>query len=134
MDEARRLLITPVVAARRRRHVSEYRVKLARQQSATAYRLQLRGQLEAVRARALELLRAVERGHLIFGEVADGSLIGWKLRQVCSACCGRPVDEWDREPGRLQLERWALCWRVLSELGVDAPAVREVLRCVEVAR
>lgn len=114
-----------------RRRVSQYVVK-SRPLTPLAYRLQCAGELEEVRERALEALRRVEAGWCLFDVFADGTLSGWRLRLALARLAGRPADEWDREPGRLQLERWALVQRLLAELGLEPTAsmaqVRKAVR------
>jgi hypothetical protein len=111
---------------------SEYRVQLepARELSPLAYRLQMAGELEAVTARAVNARWRVERGESLFSIFADGSLAGWRLRLALSRIAGQPADEWDREAGRLQLERWALVLRLLAELGQDVPSMAAVRKAV----
>lgn len=85
--------------------------------SAYAVRSERKGQLVEL----VDVLRAVrfavQDGEALTDAVATGTLWGWRAREALSNCLGVPLANWDREPGRTQLERLALVERVLAECG-----------------
>lgn len=91
-----------------------------------AARAAVNGELTDIITRAREALVAVELGHTLQELFGDGTLGGWNFRMALSHCAGQPASNWDGEPGRTQLERWALVARVLLEAGADAPTLAQV--------
>lgn len=92
---------------------------MAVRKSAYATRAEDKGQLVEL----IDVLRAVrfavQDGEALTDAVATGTLWGWRAREALSNCLGVPLANWDREPGRTQLERLALVERVLAECGVE---------------
>lgn len=102
------------------------RVTGGKQQSAYASplgaRVERRDEMVEVRAHLLAVRTAARDGATLLEAVGDGTLWGWRSREVLSHCLGEPLANWDRRQGRTQLERIALAERAWAEVGgSDAP-------------
>ena len=86
-------------------------------ESPLAARVERRGEAGDLATRLAEAQRDVRAGSSLLDAVADGTLWGWRAREALSHCLGEPLANWDRSPGRTQLERLALVARLLAELG-----------------
>lgn len=96
-----------VASKRQSAYVSPLRARAERQ-----------GRLEDLVALIKRARVAVLDGGNLIDCVTDGTLWGWRAREALSHVLGEPLANWDRQPGRTQLERLAVAQRTLAELGV----------------
>lgn len=85
--------------------------------SAYAARAERRGELDAVLDSLHQVRREVHAGSTLLEAVADGTLLGWRVREALNSVLDEPLANWDRRKGRTQMERRAVVERALSELG-----------------
>jgi hypothetical protein len=91
--------------------------KLSAYVSPMGARVERRGEGTELRAHLATVRAAVVAGASILEAVADGTLMGWRAREVLSHVVDEPVANWDQRRGRTQLERLAVLDRALGELG-----------------
>lgn len=89
------------------------------QNSPYAARAERRGELDAVLEFLQQVRREVLEGATLVEAVADGTLLGWRVREALNSCLNEPVATWDAQPGRTQLERRAVVERTLAECGAE---------------
>lgn len=86
--------------------------------SATAARLERKGEREATVMALLRVRRHVLDGHSLLDAVADGTLAGWAARMVLADALGSTrLPQWDAQEGRTQIERRHICDKALSLAG-----------------
>ncbi|MDP1824932.1 MAG: hypothetical protein Q8L48_16870 [Archangium sp.] len=69
-------------------------------------------------ARLRKVRRDLAAGATLIEAVADGTLLGWRVRECLDSVLDEPLANWDRRKGRTQLERHAVLSRALAEMGV----------------
>ena len=82
-----------------------------------AVRAEGKGQLIGLVEFLLAVREEVRDGGALTDAVADATLWGWRARLALSDVLGVPLANWDRAPGRTQLERLAVVERALAECG-----------------
>ncbi len=91
--------------------------RVAVAKSPYAVRSERKGQLVGLVEFLLEVRREVRDGGSLTDAVAVGTLWGWRARLALSDVLEVPLANWDRAPGRTQLERLAVVERALAECG-----------------